>query len=133
MSRQKRPSMKGRGAEIFFAGDAEAEATKAVDPVLAADMDQLPDDDLLIFEAALEMLKQPADQQVGTRLATEELETISDLVYEARKSYGIKLTKQDLVRLSVAWMIASYRERQETSVLGLFMRVRKEQEVFADM
>lgn len=133
MPRQKRPSMKGRGAEIFFAGDAESEASTAVDPVLAADLDHLPDDDLLIFEEALEMLKRPADQQIGPRLAAEELETISDLVYEARKSYGVKLTQQDIVRLGVVWMIASYRERQATSVLGLFIRSRKEQEVLVDL
>lgn len=131
MPRQKRPSMKGRGAEIFFAGDADPEAA-AVDPALAEDLDQLPDDELLIFEAALEMLKRPADQQIGPRLAPEELETITDLAYEARKAYGVKLTQQDIVRLGVAWLLANYRERQATSVLGLFIRSRKEQEVPID-
>lgn len=131
MPRQKRPSMKGRGAEIFFAGDAEPEAG-TIDPALTQDLDRLPDDELLVFEAALEMLKRPADQQIGPRLAPEELETITDLAYEARKTYGVKLTQQDIVRLGVTWLIANYRERQETSVLGLFMRSRKEQGVSTD-
>lgn len=128
MPKPKRPSMRGRGADIFFAGDVEDEAAVTADPALAADLDGLADDDLLIFEAALQMLKHPADQQIGPRLAADEIEALSDLIYQTRKTYGIKLTQQDIVRLGVVWMIASYRERQATSVLGLFIRSRKEQE-----
>lgn len=126
MPKQKRPSMKGRGADIFFAGDAEPEKVVA-DAALTKDLEQLPDDELLIFEVALESLKRPADQQIGPRLAREDIELISDLAYEARKTYGVKLTQQDVVRLGVSWLIANYHERKDTSVLGLFMRGRRAQ------
>lgn len=126
MPKQKRPSMKGRGADIFFAGDAEP-AKVVADAALTADLEQLPDDEILIFEIALEALKRPADQQIGPRLSREDLDLITDLVYEARKTYGVKLTQQDVVRLGVSWLIANYRERKDTSVLGLFIRGRQAQ------
>jgi hypothetical protein len=116
--------MKGRGADIFFAEDA-APAEAAVDPSLIKDLEQLPDEELLVFEAAVEALKRPADQQIGPRLAREDLEIIRDLAYEAHKTYGVKLTRQDVVRLGVSWLLANYEERKETSVLGLFLRSRR--------
>jgi len=88
-------------------------------------MEQLPDDELLTFEAAVERLSRPADQQIGPRLAREELEVIRDIAYEAQKTYGVKLTQQDVVRLGVSWLLANYQERGDTSVLGLFLRSRR--------
>ena len=131
MPRQKRPSMKGRGEDLFYARDADPEAVE--DVALADDLNELADEELLVFDTALDMLSRPADQQIGPRLSRKEIDTITDVIYEAHKSYGLKLTQQDIVRLGVTWLLANYREREATSVLGLFMRKRgaRQQEVAA--
>jgi hypothetical protein len=51
------------------------------------------------------------------RFRAEELEQLGQLVSELNQSRTTKLSKNDLARLAVSWLLADYEERGRSSLV----------------
>lgn len=153
-SRAKRPSFKGKGADIFFTGEAPAaiepepeaveepedesklaslQASKSASKQpgkLASNRRQsraaLSDTEIAIADAALDRIAAQGRITASFRFTEDELDALDDAVTEARKKHRVKVSKQEVVRLGLAALLSDYRERGKDSVLGLYIEREKE-------
>ncbi|HWO93677.1 MAG TPA: hypothetical protein VNL92_02845 [Dehalococcoidia bacterium] len=56
-------------------------------------------------------------KDVGYRFAQDELDALRDIEYELDVQRGIKVTRNDIVRLGLNQLIEDYRQRGDDSVL----------------
>lgn len=52
------------------------------------------------------------------RFTPDELDALRDVVYELEVKRGIKITKNDLVRLGLNWVMEDYRSNGKQSVVA---------------
>lgn len=71
-----------------------------------------------IEERLLASLQNPDLKANTFRYTQEELDFIRDFVYEAETKHGVKLDKNDIARLGLAWLMEDREERKENSLLA---------------
>ena len=145
-SRPKRPSLKGKGADIFFTGEAPAGTGPESEPVeeprdesklaslqasKSASNRSRPrgapsDTEIIVADAALDRIAAQGRITASFRFTEEELEALDDAVTEAKKKHRVRIAKQEVVRLGLAALLSDYRERGKDSVLGLYIEREKE-------
>lgn len=153
-SRPNRPSLKGRGADIFFTGEAPAaiepepesveelsdesklaslQASKSASkqPSKLASNRSVPrstpsDTEIIVADAALDRIAAPGRITASFRFTEEELDALDDAVTETKKKHRVRIAKQEVVRLGLAALLSDYRERGKDSVLGLYIEREKE-------
>jgi hypothetical protein len=153
----KRASIKGRGADIFFGeyppdapavedptSTAQEEAPDtpvAHEPPTTPSTPKSPSDtapavipDVTpglrhdeILAAIWQHVADPAMVNSTFRFSSRELSWLEDAVYEISKRYGVKVSKQDLIRLGLHILQWDYEQHGETSVLGAFATKRQRQ------
>jgi hypothetical protein len=147
--RVPRPSIRGKGAEIFFTGDlppvdetatherpspepneADSEATPppAPDEVPAA----APPSTTAIAQRTMPgvdslwpAMRDRARNALTFRYSQQELESIDDLVHEFHGRFHIRLLKQDIARLGLNAIIQDYDDNGTHSLLAEYAQ-RKE-------
>ena len=62
------------------------------------------------------------------RYTDRELSSLTDAIYEVTKRHGIKLSKQDIARLGLNFVLWDYRTRGDDSLLGVLALRRKAQQ-----
>lgn len=149
-SRPKRPSLKGKGADIFFTGEAPAVTEPEPEPAeesrdeslqaslqaskptskLASTRDRprgsLSDSEIIVADAALDRIAAQGRITASFRFTEEELEALDDAVTDVKKKHRVRIAKQEVVRLGLAALLSDYRERAKDSVLGLYIEREKE-------
>lgn len=75
--------------------------------------------------AALERLAIEAKIGAGFRFSEAELDELDDFVRDAKRLHGLRVKKQDVVRLALALLMEDYREKGESSQLIASMQARK--------
>lgn len=67
-----------------------------------------------------------ADAKINAafRFSEAELDELDDFVRDAKRLHGLRVSKQDVVRLALALLMESYREEGEESPLILELRSR---------
>jgi len=164
----KRVSLKGRGADIFFGGDAPTESVIAAAEPLAvpdaspplaresADIGEpsiVPDDvpskqpfqrtrartdarvhartealmhaEMLASQVGALRRRLQAKQRLASqtfRFQTEELEELDRIFEQVKQTTSATISKNDLVRLGLNWLLAEYQERGEESLLASVLR-----------
>jgi len=137
--RPRRPSVKGMGAEIFFAEGAHPtppegqEKLTAQEPAALASLqaskpdseppvpEDLTDVELLIIEDALSRVAEAGRITASFRFTKAELDALDDLTYRVRKRHGVRVPKQEIVRLGLAALVREYKEKGDVSVLGRYI------------
>jgi hypothetical protein len=77
-------------------------------------------------EAVLAVYRSDADKPLTFRFAREENEWLETVCFEISRSMGIKMHKQDLVRLGLHLVLMDYQRRGERSyALQLSRRLRR--------
>ncbi len=72
-------------------------------------------------------VNEPATITNSFRYTEEELSTLTDVLYDIGKRRGAKLTKQDVARLGLNFVLQDYEARGEASLLGQLALQRKRQ------
>lgn len=80
------------------------------------------------YEIAVKRISRPGIVAGAFRFSPDEIEGLDDLVYQVKKRYGVRVLKQDIVRLALAYLASQYEELGEESVLGRYVKNRKESE-----
>jgi hypothetical protein len=71
-----------------------------------------------------ELLVQDHPLHYSYRFTRDEIDALRDIVYELEAKRGLRITRNDVVRLGLNWVIDDYRAHGKDSVL---MRVMKEE------
>lgn len=71
-----------------------------------------------------ELLAQEHPLHYSYRFTREEIDALRDVVYELEAKRGLPVTRNDIVRLGLNWLIDDYRARGKDSLL---MQVLKEE------
>jgi len=71
-----------------------------------------------------ELLAQDHPLHYSYRFTREEIDALRDIVYELEAKRGLRITRNDVVRLGLNWVIDDYRARGKDSLL---MQVMKEE------
>jgi hypothetical protein len=71
-----------------------------------------------------ELLAQDHPLHYSYRFTREEIDALRDIVYELEAKRGVRITRNDVVRLGLNWLIDDYRAHGEESLL---MQVIKEE------
>ncbi len=145
MPRPKRPSMQGKGAELFFSGDlpedtstdapiapepgTESEKARKKESLqerkLASNIPSLHEAfsevEFVVWEAALARMDEPGNVPNTFRYAQAELDAIDDLVHEVRRGFKQRIAKQDVARLALNLLITDFVERREGSFLAAYL------------
>lgn len=148
----KRISVKGRGLGAYFPNEDEgspssgapAEAPSQVAPPTSVAPTASPPEsdkvsqgrprptkrvagnpDSARLEGAESRITEPAYVNAAFRFSGEELTALDDTVYELKKKYGAKLTKQDIMRLSLANLLSDYETNGGESVLAQYAQKGK--------
>lgn len=149
-SRPKRPSIKGRGADIFFASEAPVVMEPEPEPIeepgekrklaskqasqqaskLASNRSEPrgepSDTEIIVATTALGRVAAQGRITASFRFTEEELEALDDAVTDAKKKHRVRIAKQEVVRLGLAALLSDYRERGKDGVLGLYIEQEKE-------
>ncbi len=137
----KRATVQDRADDVFFGlSDEPREQAVAPTPKLhpsreaaqsrrqsassRGDVSPTPTSDAPIA-AALERLAIEAKIGAGFRFSEEELDELDDFVRDAKRLHGLRVKKQDVVRLALALLMEDYREKGESSQLITSMQARK--------
>jgi hypothetical protein len=119
--RHQRPSVKGKGADIFFGDAAPPEQDQDQElesaPATQADADGLD----ISFEDALARIAPPARITACYRFSQAELDALHSLVQQATEDNRTRISKQDVVRLGLAALLSNYEDQGRRSVLGRFI------------
>lgn len=76
-------------------------------------------------DSALQRLLSEAKINAAFRFSEAELDELDDFVRDAKRLHGLRVTKQDVVRLALALLMEDYREKGESSQLIASMQARK--------
>jgi hypothetical protein len=71
-----------------------------------------------------ELLGQDHPLHYSYRFTRDEIDALRDIVYELEAKRGLRLTRNDVIRLGLNWVIDDYRVHGKDSVL---MQVMKEE------
>ncbi len=71
-----------------------------------------------------ELLVQEHPLHYSYRFTRDEIDALRDIVYELEAKRGLRITRNDVVRLGLDWVIDDYRARGKDSLL---MQVMKEE------
>ena len=71
-----------------------------------------------------ELLNQDHPLHYSYRFTRDEIDALRDIVYELEAKRGLRITRNDVVRLGLNWVIDDYRAHGKDSLL---MRVMKEE------
>jgi hypothetical protein len=85
---------------------------------------QRTDADAFLRHRLRELLAQDHPFHYSYRFTREEIDALRDIVYELEVKRGMRLTRNDVVRLGLNWVIDDYRARGKESLL---MQVMKEE------
>ena len=85
---------------------------------------QPSDIDASIRHRLRELLAQDHPLHYSYRFTREEIDALRDIVYELEAKRGLRITRNDVVRLGLDWVIDDYRARGKDSLL---MQVMKEE------
>jgi len=148
----KRISVKGRGLGAYFPDEdgiveaSEVQTSKpssvvaaaspdtsipvAPEPAAARQAERQPrvsarearDRAVSQMERTSERISEPAYVNAAFRFTHRELEALDDAVHEIKKKYGARLTKKDVVRLSLASLLDDYEMNGDDSALGQYAR-----------
>lgn len=145
MPRSKRPSMQGKGAELFFTGDLPEASSPDVPPgseagtgsekesKLASLQERRKESNVpslegafsevefVVWEAALARMGESGNIANTFRYAQAELDALDDLVHEVRRSFSQRIAKQDVARLALNLLITDFVERREGSFLAVYL------------
>lgn len=77
------------------------------------------------LEGAASRMAEPAYVNAAFRFSAEELDALDDTVYDLKKKYGARLTKQDIMRLSLANLLGDYETNGGESVLAQYAQKGK--------
>jgi hypothetical protein len=137
--RAKRPSVKGMGADIFFSEVPSPSVPEGQEPTVQSEGPrhaskqaslpaaekatplELSDVERAIAEDALSRVAEAGRITASFRFTKPELDALDDLVYRARKRHGVRIPKQEIVRLGLASLLSEYKERGDKSVLGRYI------------
>lgn len=59
------------------------------------------------------------------RYSQDSLDAVRDIVYELEVKRGIKTSRNDVMRLGLAWLVDDYRTRREQSVLVQVLKAER--------
>jgi len=71
-----------------------------------------------------QQLEQDHPLHLSYRFAREEIDALRDIVYELEAKRGLRITRNDIIRIGLNWVIDDYRARGKDSLL---MQVMKEE------
>jgi hypothetical protein len=80
-----------------------------------------------VAQAIWQRINEPATITNSFRYTEEELSTLTDVLYDIGKRHGAKLSKQDVARLGLNFVLREYQDRGEASLLGQLALRRKRQ------
>jgi hypothetical protein len=89
-----------------------------------AAVSQPTDVDASIRHRLAELLAQDHPLHYSYRFTRDEIDALRDVVYELEVKRGLRITRNDVVRLGLNWVIDDYRARGKDSLL---MQVMKEE------
>lgn len=75
-------------------------------------------------DEAVRLLGRPPTSGGTWKLSSEETSWAEDVQHAVRRDHGVKLSKQDLLRLGLNMLLIDHRERGAESVLGQLIRRR---------
>lgn len=78
-----------------------------------------------IEEKIIASLQNPDLKANTFRYTQEELDFIRDIVYEAETKHGVKLDKNDIARLGLAWLLEDWKAKKEDSLLARILTSKK--------
>ena len=140
MAKAKRPSMQGKGADLFFSGELPQDVPdeRPTSPSSTAPATRRPqaskqaskqdteglmsDAELLVLDSVLAHLDEPGHITNSFRFSRAELDALDDLIHEVRRQFNLRLAKQDVARLGVSFLVADFAERREGSFLAVYLR-----------
>lgn len=79
------------------------------------------------LELLWDALCEDALQHNTFRYSKDELELLTDVVYEVGREHDVKMLRQDVLRLGLNYIIHDYRDRGDESLLSALARRRKRQ------
>ena len=83
-------------------------ATRAVEP---------PFDDSALVRRLRDQLDEEHNLHYSYRFTREEIEALRDAVYELEAKRSLRVTRNDIVRLGLEWIINDYKTRGKDSLL----------------
>jgi hypothetical protein len=75
-------------------------------------------------EAVSAVVQHKPPHSITFRYGQREVDWMEEVIFEVRRSHGVKLSKQDIVRLGVQLTLQNYKKAGTDSALGLLVRRR---------
>jgi hypothetical protein len=75
-------------------------------------------------EAVSAVVQHKPPHSITFRYGQREVDWMEEVIFEVRRSHGVKLSKQDIVRLGVQLTLQNYKKAGSDSALGLLIRRR---------
>jgi hypothetical protein len=75
-------------------------------------------------EAVSAVVQHKPPHSITFRYGQCEVDWMEEVIFEVRRSHGVKLSKQDIVRLGVQLTLQNYKKAGSDSALGLLIRRR---------
>lgn len=135
----KRATVSGRADDVFFglsekteAPTVESEAQEPAPPAKPARRATPPRSRPAAMQtnrpqlrSAAQILGIDAKINAAFRFSEEELDELDDFVRDAKRLHGLRVTKQDVVRLALALLMNDYHEKGEVSQLIEGLQARR--------